>query len=150
MDQFYYLPYLILAAVIGIVLILGFLFIREFLRIKRGETTCMYCKAAASKASKHSYLFLIPIHFGDTYGDAENYLRTHMRPIMENKQIPTGQRACRIELYSCSRCNKKQVNITDFLQVRGADYTKGSYVFAYEPFRHLLEEWDNMAHSCCR
>ncbi len=147
MDLFHYLPYLILAAVIGIVLLFGFLFIREIIRGQKGEATCMYCKAAAPKASNHSYLFLIPVYFGDKYGDAENYLRTHMRPIMENRQIPTGQRACRIELYRCSRCDKKQVDITDFLQVRGADYIKGIYMFAYEPFRHLLEEWDNMANN---
>lgn len=143
MDELvYYLPVIILVIVVAAALFWGVEIVREVIRAKRGEITCMYCKAAASKSSQREYLFLIPISFGDQYGDAENYLRSHMRPIMGKDQIPTGQRACKLELYRCSKCDKEQVGITDFLQVRGEEYTKGCYVFSYESFRTLLEEWE--------
>lgn len=141
-DLVYYLPTIILVIVVIVALVWGAGIVREVLRAKRGEITCMYCKAAASKSSQREYLFLIPISFGDQYGDAENYLRSHMWPIMGKDRIPTGQRACRVEVYRCHKCDKEQVGITDFLQVRGEEYTKGGYVFAYESFRTLLEEWE--------
>lgn len=143
MDIVYYLPVIIIVIVVVIALVLGAKIVREVFRTMRGEATCIYCKAAAPKSSKREYLFLIPVFFGDQYDDAENYLRSHMKPIMGKDQIPTGQRACKVEIYRCSKCDKELVEITDFLQVRGAEYVKGGYVFAYESFRHLLEGWDN-------
>lgn len=139
----YYLPVIIIVIVVIAALVLGAKIVRELFRAIRDEVTCIYCKAAASKSSKREYLFLIPVFFGDQYDDAENYLRSRMKPIMGKDQIPTGQRACKVEIYRCSKCDKELVNITDFLQVRGAEYVKEGYVFAYESFRHLLESWDD-------
>lgn len=139
----YYLPGIIFVVLALAALIWAGFFIRDSLRGKRGEATCMYCKAAASKISPHTCLFLLPISFGDVYSDAQSYLRAHMIPIMGKEQIPSGRRACYVDVYSCPRCDKKQITVKDFLQVRGEDYDKGHYVFAYEPFQPLLEAWTN-------
>ena len=65
-----------------------------------------------------------------------------MTPIMGREQIPSGRRACKVEVHSCSKCSKKQVIIEDFLLVRGEDYLKEYYKFAYEKFRPLLDAWE--------
>ena len=140
----YYIP-VVIVLVLGIVAVFWLvLFIRNFVREKKGQTTCIKCKAAAPKTTQYPYLFLIPVSFGDTYDNAENYLRTHMVPIPGKQQIPTGQRACKVEVFDCPNCGGRQVEITDFLQVRGEDYAKGYYDFAYEEFRPLLEQWEKM------
>lgn len=137
----YYLPEIMMMLLAVGALVLAVCFFRDLFRGKNGESTCIYCKAAASKVSQQPYLFLLPVFFGEQYEDAENYLRSHMIPIMGKEQIPSGRRACYVEVHSCSKCDKKQVVITDFLQVRGEDYIKGNYVFAYETFRPLLEAY---------
>ncbi|MCI9373505.1 MAG: hypothetical protein HFI52_08895 [Lachnospiraceae bacterium] len=138
----YYLPVIIILVVIGAVIVFGISFIREYVRIKKDGSTCMYCKAEAAKALPRTYLFLLPVSFGDTYENAEKYLLTHMTPIMGREQIPSGRRACKVEVHSCSKCSKKQVIIEDFLLVRGEDYLKEYYKFAYEKFRPLLDAWE--------
>lgn len=138
----YYLPIIVVIVVIAAVIIFGRSFIREYLRIKKNGSTCMYCKAEAAKVLPRTYLFLLPISFGDTYDDAEKYLLSHMVPIMGKDQIPTGRRACKIEVHGCSKCSKRQVVIEDFLLVRGEDYMKEYYVFDYEKFRPLLDAWE--------
>lgn len=143
MSFTYYLPYIIFAVVIIAAIIWGADIVRDVLRAKRGEITCISCKAAVPKSSQREYLFLIPVSFSDQYDNPESYLRSHMKPIMGKDQIPTGQRACKAEVYRCPQCGKDQVGIIDFLQVRGEEYTRGSYVFAYESFRTLLEAWEN-------
>ena len=143
-DLSYYLPILIIVVVIGVVLVFGVYFLREYLRIRKNGSTCIYCKAEAAKESPRTYLFLLPISFGDTYDNAEKYLLSHMVPIMGREQIPTGRRACKIEVHLCSKCNKRQVVIEDFLLVRGEDYMKEYYKFSYEKFHPLLERWEEM------
>ncbi len=143
-DLSYYLPILIIVVVIGVVLVFGVYFLREYLRIRKNGSTCIYCKAEAAKESPRTYLFLLPISFGDTYDNAEKYLLSHMAPIMGREQIPTGRRACKIEVHLCSKCNKRQVVIEDFLLVRGEDYMKEYYKFSYEKFHPLLERWEEM------
>ena len=143
MSFTYYLPTIIFAAVVIAALIWVIWIVRDVIRAGKGEVTCMYCKAAASKVSNREYLFLIPVFFGEKYENEESYLCSHMKPIMRKDQIPSGQRACRVKVYNCSKCDKKQVGITDFLQVREEESIKGGYVFAYEPFRHLIEDWEN-------
>lgn len=150
MNPMYYLPEIIVVIVIGVALIWGFFLIRELLRVRRNASTCMYCKADAVKDSGHIYWFLLPISFGDTYDEEEKFLISNMRPIMGKDQIPTGQRACKAEVFHCTRCNKRQVDIEDFLQVRGEEYPKGHYTFAYEHFKHLLESWDGMEEKMYR
>ncbi len=142
MNPAYYLPEIIFVIALAVALIWGIFFVRDLGRTKKGESTCIYCKAAAAKISPYTYLFLIPVSFGETYENAEKYLLSHMKPIAGKEKIPTGMRACYVEVYNCSRCDKKHVVVKDFLQVRGEDYIKGTYEFAYEPFRPLLEAWE--------
>ncbi|MBD5542090.1 MAG: hypothetical protein HDR00_13060 [Lachnospiraceae bacterium] len=139
MSLTYYLPEIMLVLIIVGALILAVCFFRDLFRGKNGDSTCIYCKAAASRVSQQQYLFLLPVFFGQQYDNAEKYLLSNMAPIMGREQIPSGRRACYVEIHSCSQCDKKQVVIRDFLQVRGEDYIKGNYVFAYEKFRPLLE-----------
>ncbi|MCM1182666.1 MAG: hypothetical protein NC337_04740 [Roseburia sp.] len=141
---FYYIPGVIVLVLGAVAVFWLFTLIRNILRGKRGQSTCIKCKAAASKTTRCPYLFLIPVSFGDGYADAENYLRTHMVPISGTWQIPTGQRACRVEVFDCPKCGGRQVEITDFLQVRGKEVHEGCYEYAYEEFRPLLEQWENM------
>ena len=143
-DLSYYLPILIIVIVIGVVLVFGVYFLREYLRIRKNGSTCIYCKAEAAKESPRTYLFLLPISFGDTYDNAEKYLLSHLVPIMGREQIPTGRRACNREVHLCSKCNTWQVVIEDFLLVRGEDYMKEYYKFSYEKFHPLLERWEEM------
>lgn len=147
MQFTYYLPSLILGAVVVVALIWGVGVVRDLIRGRRNEITCIYCKTAASKTSSHAYLFLIPVFFGEKYEDAENYLRSHMRPIQGKAQIPSGQRACRVEVYTCPKCDKTLVHITDFLLVRGEEYIKDAHIFPYEPFRPLLTAWENQNYT---
>lgn len=140
-----YIIGIITAFIAVVVIYVIFCVARHSTREKRGQSTCMKCKAAADRASQYRYLFLLPISFGDTYSDAENYLRNHMRPIMNKNQIPSGQRACWIDIFECSRCGTKQVDITDFLQVRGEEYAKAYHKFAYESFRPLIDAWTEVA-----
>lgn len=142
MSPAFYLPEIILIIALAAALIWGIFFARDLSRTKKGENTCIYCKAAASKVSMYTYLFLIPVSFGETYENAQKYLLSHMKPIGGKEQIPSGMRACYVEVYNCSQCDKKHVVVKDFLQVRGEDYIKGTYEFAYEPFRPLLEAWE--------
>lgn len=138
----YYLPVIIIAGVVIAALVLGIAFIREYLRVRKNGSSCMYCKAEAAKALPRTYLFLLPVSFGDTYENAEKYLLSHMVPIMGREQIPSGRRACKVEVHCCSKCSKRQVVIEDFLLVRGEDYLKEYYIFAYEKFRPLLDAWE--------
>lgn len=57
----YYLPVIIILVVIGAVIVFGISFIREYVRIKKDGSTCMYCKAEAAKALPRTYLFLLPV-----------------------------------------------------------------------------------------
>lgn len=132
----------IFAAGIVVLLVVTILNARARLREKRGESVCIFCKALASRISQKPYLFLIPVFFGEFYEDEENYLRTHMKPIGGTEQIPTGMRACYVEVYHCPRCDKRHVVVKDFLRVRGEDYTKRVYRFPYESFRPLLDGWE--------
>ena len=147
MSFTYYLPGIIFGLVVLAALVWVVLLIRDIILAGKGKAVCIHCRAAASKISTHEYLFLIPVFFGDKYDDEENYLPTHMTPIRGKDQIPSGQRACRVEVYLCPRCDKKQVHITDILMVRGEEYTKGAYVFAYEPFSRLIADWDYLYNS---
>lgn len=137
----YYIPEIIVGVVLIVIAIALISVAKEMIRGKKGKSTCMKCKSAASKNTQYRYLFLLPLSFGDTYDDAENYLRTHMRPIMSKEQIPSGQRACWVDVFDCPCCGNRQIEITDFLQVRGEEYAKAYHKFAYDSFRPLLDSW---------
>ena len=130
MDLTYYLPEIIFGLIVVVALIWGVCFVREMFLFSKGKTTCVYCKNTTFKDSPKKYLFLLPISFGTTYEDAEHYLPSHLMPIMGTDHIPTGRRACWVELYRCGRCGKEQVTVTDFLLVRGVEDVKGTYLLS--------------------
>ena len=142
-----YLPEIIVAVVVIVVLAWLASFIKNLLREKKGQITCIHCKAAADKISHYPYLFLIPVTFGNHYSDPEKYLLKNMSPIMSKQQIPTGQRACKVDVFSCPRCNKLMVEITDFLQVRGEECSEEYHIFDHDPFRPLLESWEGIMNN---
>ncbi len=141
MEVTYYLPE-ILFGVLGLAAVIwAVALVTDLIRGKYGETSCIHCRGKAVKEGYGPCLFLLPLHFGETYEDSEEYLRTHMKPIYSKEQIPTGMRACWLEVYRCERCDKQQVKITDFLDVRGEESIKKTCVFPYETFRPLVEQW---------
>ena len=145
MDLTYYLPEIIFGLIVVVALIWGVCFVREMFLFSKGKTTCVYCKKTTFKDSPKKYLFLLPISFGTTYEDAEHYLPSHLMPIMGTDHIPTGRRACWVELYSCGRCGREQVSVTDFLLVRGVEDVKKTYILPSEPFQKLIDRWETMA-----
>lgn len=103
-------------------------------------TRCIACKEKTAMETGYPRLFLLPISFGDTYEHPEAYLSANMIPIQSKDQIPSGKRACRVEVYRCPACGTRQVEITDFLLVRGEESMKGRYSFSYEPFARVFEK----------
>ena len=144
MNLTYYLPEILFGVLVAAALIWGILLIRSLYLNSKGKATCRHCKGVASKTSEQPYLFLLPISFGAKYEDAENYLLSHMKPIREKSQIPSGRRACWVTVYCCQKCNRKQVEITDFLQVRGNENLEGTYTFSYEPFEPFIQQWKSL------
>lgn len=142
MDLIDYLPAIVILIFIVAIVVAGISIAKERQREKRGVSACIYCKADAPRFSQHTYLFLLPVFFGATYDDAQNYLLSHMKPIGVAEQIPTGMRACYVAVFLCPRCDKKHVMVRDFLRVRGEDHIQRIYRFPYEPFRPLLDGWD--------
>ena len=138
----YNLPEIIFGIVAVSVLIWCVFFMRERMLYSGGKTSCMDCKAAASRVVTPPYLFLLPVSFDAKYEDPENYLLSHMKPILGKDQIPSGRRACHMEVYQCGKCGRKQVVITDFLQVRGRENPEGTYIFAHEAFQPLIQRWE--------
>ena len=103
-------------------------------------TRCIACKEKAVKETGYPCLFLLPISFGDTYEHPEAYLSANMTAIQSKEQIPSGKRACGVEVYRCPSCGNRQVEIRDFLLVRGQESVKGCYTFPYESFAHVMEQ----------
>lgn len=147
MDFTYYLPEILFGTMALAAVIWAVALVIDLSRAKKGEASCVHCKGTAVKEGYGPCLFLLPLHFGEKYEDSQEYLRTHMKPIYSKDQIPTGMRACWLEVYRCERCDKRQVKITDFLQVRGEESIKETYVFPYEPFRSLVEQWRELSAS---
>ncbi len=145
MEFTYYLPEILFGAMALAAAVWGIGLAMELSRGKKGEASCIYCKGKAVKEPYGPCLFLLPLHFGETYEDSEEFLRRNMQPIYKKEQIPTGMRACWLEVYRCERCENRQVKITDFLDVRGEEHVKKCYDFSYESFRPLVEQWREMA-----
>ncbi|WP_455618775.1 hypothetical protein [Eisenbergiella sp.] len=144
MGWIYYMPEIlfVIAAIIAVFGIISL--VRSLSADKEGKILCRKCQAPAVKSASHAYLFLIPASFDQEYEDAEGYLSRNMKPIAGKDQIPTGRRACWLEVFTCTKCDERQVRIRDFLQVRGEEYLKGTYILPYASFRSLTEQWEEM------
>ena len=83
---------------------------------------CKACRIRMEKTGP-ARLFLLPCWHGESYQpSAEYYLRNCSGPIAGVEEIPTGRRACRVQLCRCPQCGVRRVMVQDFLQVRGAEY----------------------------
>lgn len=136
-----YLPEVM--AVIGLIGVAWFVvhLIGQILHTAHGTSQCPDCRGKMYREETVPYLFLLPVFFGDTYENTETFLLRNLTPIASLDDIPSGQRAVRAVIYRCSVCNKKQVEFTDFLLVRGSEDVRGSRQFSYEPFAGLLNDW---------
>lgn len=144
MGWIYYMPE-ILFIIAAIFAVFGIIYlVRALTADKEGQILCRKCQAPAVKSSYRTFLFLIPASFDQVYEDPEGYLSRNMKPIAGKEQIPTGRRACWLEVFTCTKCDERQVRIRDFLQVRGEEYLKGTYILPYESFRLLTEQWEEM------
>ena len=94
----YYLPEIVFGVFALVAIIWGILFVRDMVRRSGGKATCTHCKGNASKLTSPPYLFLLPISFGTKYDNPESYLRSHMVPILRKDRIPTGRRACHVDV----------------------------------------------------
>lgn len=139
MKYLCYLP----EAIVLLSLVGALFFLLKILRVLADvlmkRTRCIVCKKVTTKETGNSRLFLLPVSFGDTYESPETYLPANIRPIQSKEQIPTGRRACSVSVYRCPSCGGRQVEITDFLLVRGQENVKGCYTFPYESFAGAME-----------
>ena len=109
MGWIYYMPEIlfVIAAVIAVFGVISL--IRALAADTEGKILCRKCQAPAVKSSTRTYLFLIPASFEQEYGDPEGYLSRNMKPIAGKEQIPTGRRACWLEVFTCTKCDERQV-----------------------------------------
>ena len=144
MSLTYYLPEILFGCLAIVAILWGIMFIWSIFLSSKGKCSCRHCKGIASKTSEPPYLFLLPISFGTKYEDSEHYLASHIQPISDKSQSPSGRRACWVQVYCCPKCNQKQVEITDFLQVRGEETVESTYIFDYETFQPFIERWKRL------
>ena len=112
--------------------------------IARGELTprCDICRTRTQKRGV-SYLFLLPVYQDKDYTPSADYYRKVCRPILQVRDIPVGQRACRMWPLVCPKCGEQAVLVVDFLMVRGQEVPEKIVVCDYTPLAGLL----NGAHT---
>ena len=108
-------------------------------RIAMGEMTprCDICKARTQKRGT-AKLFLLPIYQDKDYTPSAEYYSKACRPITQVREIPVGQRACRMWTLVCPKCEARAVLVVDFLMVRGQEVTEKLVVCDYAPLAGLL------------
>ncbi len=90
MSLTYYLPEILFGCLAIVAILWGIMFIWSIFLSSKGKCSCRHCKGIASKTSEPPYLFLLPISFGTKYEDSEHYLASHIQPISDKSQIPSG------------------------------------------------------------
>lgn len=93
------------------------------------------CKMVADGEEK---IFLIPVWTDHTYEASADFFLARACPLGEEDAIPTGQRACRMEVYQCQQCGARQVRVVDFLLSRDVVLEQAEYVYDYAPFAQML------------
>lgn len=99
---------------------------------------CKKCKCKMKQKQSQEFYYLIPIWLDDEYEVTESFYLNNLQLIQNKQQIPTGQRACKMQIYQCEHCGDKKVCIIDFLNVRGHESERNVVVFEYKPFEGLL------------
>lgn len=83
-------------------------------------------------------LFLLPVYQDHDYTPSADYYSRNCRPISQVREIPIGQRACRMRQFVCPECGTRVVSVVDFLLVRGQEITEKITVCEYAPLAGLL------------
>lgn len=104
--------------------------------LKHSEKSIEKCSQCKGKmVDTTSYLYLLPVHFGDEHEESAEYYLNNARQIENTEQIPNGTRACRMFLFQCQSCGHKIVSVVDFLKVREDELVKGGDIYPYEKFQ---------------
>ena len=108
-------------------------------RIARGELTprCDICRTRTLRRGAPQ-LFLLPIYQDKDDTPSANYYSKTCRPILQVREIPVGQRACRMWPLICPECGARAVLVVDFLLVRGQEVPEKTVVCDYAPLAGLL------------
>ena len=114
--------------------------------IARGDLTprCDICRTRTQKQAS-SRLFLLPVYNDKDYTPSAEYYSRVCRPISQVKDIPVGQRACRMWPLICPSCGARAVLVVDFLTVRGQEVTEKLEVCEYAPLVGLLNAFTPQA-----
>ena len=107
--------------------------------IARGELTprCDMCRTRMKKRGA-SRLFLLPAYQDKEYTPSAEYYGKACWPISQVKDIPVGQRACRMWSLVCPECGARAVLVVDFLLVREQEVPEEMVVCDYAPLAGLL------------
>lgn len=97
---------------------------------------CKKCKGVMTAVE--SLLYLIPVHFDDEHEESAKYYIQNAKPIADDSQIPSGNRACYLHVFQCQDCGYKNISIVDFLKVREKEMIKGGEIYPYEEFEHFI------------
>ncbi len=68
------------------------------------------------------------------------YYRKNAKPIANIKQVPTGGRVCKMNVFRCSSCGYKEVEVIDFLPVRGQEAVQSKEVYPYSEFEMFFND----------
>ena len=111
--------------------------------IARGDQLprCDRCGTRTQKRGAPQ-LFLLPVYNDKNYTPSAQYYAKVCRPISEVKDIPIGQRACRMWSLMCPRCGARAVLVVDFLLVRGQEVVENIAVCDHAPLADLL--WSSL------
>lgn len=108
--------------------------------VRYSDTETQKCKKCRQKMidSGH-FLFLIPVRFDQKYKASPEYYKKNFVQIKTVGEIPEGQRACHMYLFTCTNCGYKNISIVDFLKVRDAEVIKGGEIYEYADFSEYLQ-----------
>lgn len=139
METFFGILMFIIVVIIVVWRFFGGAILRKIMEAedKKG-LSCDVCKEKMENTSSH--LYLIPVHFDQKHDERAEYYVANARPIADREQIPSGQRACWMHIFTCGKCGRKKVSIVDFLRVRDQDLLKGGDIYPYEKFQSLFEK----------
>lgn len=107
--------------------------------IAHGNLTprCDTCKTRTQKRGLPQ-LFLLPVYQDKEYTPSADYYAKVCQPIVQYRDIPVGQRACRMWPLECPECGARAVLVVDFLLVRGQEVPEKMTVCDYAPLAGLL------------
>ena len=87
-----------------------------------------------------SRLFLLPLYQDKEYTPSAEYYGKACWPIFQVRDIPVGQRACRMWSLVCPECGARAVLVIDFLRVREQEVPEEMVVCDYAPLAGLLND----------